>query len=409
MSRLAAKSSADKNNALPSAQVTPPPMQELDYIIPGRLTRAQWMDMLIHEEADEIVGEMMDEVLSRVMEGCLNVYVETQTVPFTVSWARSYITQILEQQIICPDVGDEAEEASKMEDLEPSPAIPDSWAQECVPVVTTPPLQQEAGSVHISVQKEPVVNQPCRAVARANSSPKHPAKETSTGRSVSDKYCKVLSPLPPRKTVQKKKLQVNVMPKPVPGKLLPSLSTSEKKDLDLENKRRALSYQPKPIPKIDPATLPRHCVVPQYEIVDNSGQKLKKPGGLSKLQPKYNKKQTEWTATSPKPLTSTKDQLAGFQRRHATDVFLKKSSPSTQRRESIASSGSLRLDKMVLAKGVSLLDPKEAEMNPVIFNSIDQSTNLRPIRSDVAVPLISADQITTGPPPKIIPLFESRY
>lgn len=74
MPRSATKSQADKRNRS-SVRVTPLPTQ--DDIIPGRLTRAQWTDMLM-EDADETVGEIMEELMTKVMEGCLKVYIERQ-------------------------------------------------------------------------------------------------------------------------------------------------------------------------------------------------------------------------------------------------------------------------------------------------------------------------------------------
>ncbi|XP_050931016.1 uncharacterized protein C2orf81 homolog isoform X2 [Lates calcarifer] len=400
MPRSAAKQK-QKRRVMSAAQATPPPV-EVEEIIPGRLTRAQWMSMLIQEEADEIVGEIMDELLSKVMEGCLKVDIERQLAPFSVSWAKKYLIQILEQQILCPDEGEGLEEACKTEDSEPLPATPDAWAQGCVPVVTGTPRPHPA-TQQVPVQKEPRVNQQCNVMAPTNCFSKQSEKETSPGRSVSDKHCKVLSPCPPPKIDRKKGQQFNLPPKPVLGKSLPVLSCSaEKKDVKVKGKNRVYSvhnhitgplYQPKDhqaIPRLDPSSLPQHCIIPEYEIVDNNCEKSipKKPSGLSKLEPKYNKQQKR-TVTAPTPLTNSKDQLAKFQRR-------------------MEFSGSLKLDTMVLAKGVSLQDPQGDESNPLKHIPPSQSTKLRPIRSDITVPLFSVDQLITGRPPQVTPLFQSK-
>lgn len=189
--------------------------------------------------------------------------------------------------------------------------------------------------------------------------------------------------------------------------------------MEIDSKTRADSvynhlsgplYQPKGyqlIPKIDPSSLPRRSVFPHYEIVDDSNNctKSEKPSGQFKLELKYKKQQAEPARTSMKPLTGSKDQPTQFQRRNEADVFLKKLVPSRHRS---MPSGSLRLDTMVLTKGVTLLDAEATEINSLRFSSPSQSTKLRPIRGIAAVPLFSVDRITSGSPPQVIPQFLSK-
>lgn len=261
-------------------------------------------------------------------------------------------------------------------------------------------------------------------MAQTISSPKQCGKETSPRRPVRDKHSKVLSPRPSPKVDRNKKQHINLPPKSVPGKLLPPLSCSaERKDAEVESEHRTHSvskhttgslYQLKdhrPIPRLDPSRLPQHGILLQYEILDNNYTKpnsKKQSGPCKSEQMRYKKQQTEWTVTSLQPLASSRDQPERFQRRNEADLWLKKLSPSRHSKEGTLSSGLLRLDTMELAKGVSLLDPQADDINSVKFNRPVLSVKLRPIRRDAAVPLYSVEQVATGPPPQVTPLFQSK-
>ncbi|XP_017283412.1 pollen-specific leucine-rich repeat extensin-like protein 1 isoform X2 [Kryptolebias marmoratus] len=417
MPRSASKTKPNKQKPRPAVKETTPtdPEQEVEYIVPGCLSRSQWNDMLIQEDADETVGEIVDELLGKVMERCYKVYIERQLEPYSAYWAEKYLTQIVEQQFLCPDEGEGLEEACRTEDSEPMPATPDSWAQGCVPVVQASnqpdgTSQQELADDQVLTQTEPSVKEECEAFARTNKTEPRPKKPAS------EPPCVVPCPRSPAKTNRKKDKQANTPPKKVPVKMLPSLSGYVKKndvevkdnnmkDTALKDKAPSACHLKKrqPIPKLDPSRLPQRYLFPEYEIVDQTKPKPRKPAGLPRLEPKLNKVQSEMKVSSPKPPVSFQDQPEKPQKRREDDARLSK-----HEKERRGSSGSLRLDVKVPARGVSLLDSQAVGSSPFKCDYPSQPTKMKPIPSAVAVPLFSVDQVTAGPPPRVTPLIQSK-
>lgn len=373
-------------------------------------------------------------------------------IPYTASWAVNYLVQAVQQQIQHLDEGDGSEEASRTEDSEPLPIAPDSCAPGCLPVVyvfTRPGSQQvllirfnckyflqisrewsgiltKAVALYICFSQEVDVGQvPAKtspevkqkqkkAVAQICKPPLQSEKETSQRKPLGVKRCKVPQLCPAQKVEQKKKQQRNLPPRPVQSKLLPPLSSVQKLDVKVKH-RNVCSvttrtpgplYQckdPRPIPKLDPSCLLPHCIMPQYEFLDindTNAKNKKKLGGLSKLEGRPKKQLINGTETSLKPQTGSKDQSW---RRNKAERGLEKSTPSRRTGHSVArlvSSGPLRRDEMGLAKGFALLD-----LQAVHRNSLLLSPSMRPIQSDKIVPLVSIDQITAGPPPRVTKLF----
>ncbi|XP_029999711.1 uncharacterized protein C2orf81 homolog [Sphaeramia orbicularis] len=362
MPRSAAKSQADKCGRRSSVQVTTPQMQDLEveYIIPGQLTQNQWMDMLMHEEAEETVGEIMDELMCKVMEGCFKVYIERQMAPYSALWAITHLTEIVTQQFLCHDEGEKSEEASKTEDSEPLPAIPDSWAQGCVPIVYPMPpsyliSKQEDNINELPKETETRVQtrEQHHLMAQTNISPKLSVKETSPIKPTDDRSYKRFVLHPPPNINQKKKQQKHSLSKTVLGKLLPSLShSSEKKVMKTEAEEHSVVHDHLPrlvnqhkehqsIPKLEYSQLPRHFITPQYEIVDNNYTKniSKKPNRDSKVEQRCKKQESEWAVVPQKPQTSYVNQPA--KRRDEVDVLVKRVSLPRPKGEGIVTPGPL--------------------------------------------------------------------
>lgn len=154
-------------------------------IVPGRLPEAEWLSLLRAEQRDEDVGDILAELLGRVMDECSKAYAAQQVstprpcfwgdpgtwgecgslaapapwrrttpwaqgaewgaqrwlcpqcVPFTVGQARDALLQIAQWRFLARDEGETDLEGDSAwrEDEEPEPCTVDSWAQGSVPVL----------------------------------------------------------------------------------------------------------------------------------------------------------------------------------------------------------------------------------------------------------------------------------
>lgn len=77
MPRSSKKPTADKREQKSSGRVTVEPKVTEEPSAPCGSEKMLWNDVLGHEEADEIVGELKEE-LDDVMDGCLNACAEQQ-------------------------------------------------------------------------------------------------------------------------------------------------------------------------------------------------------------------------------------------------------------------------------------------------------------------------------------------
>ncbi|XP_073647317.1 uncharacterized protein C2orf81 homolog [Tursiops truncatus] len=115
---------------------TAPVVLQVD-IVPGRLTEAEWMALTALEEGEEVVGDILADLLARVMDSAFQVYLTQQCIPFTISQAREAMLQITEWRFLARDEGESAvaEDPTWGEDEEPLSCTTDAWAQGSVPVL----------------------------------------------------------------------------------------------------------------------------------------------------------------------------------------------------------------------------------------------------------------------------------
>lgn len=79
MSRNTSKARAEKVTLAPP----PPPTQaedEQDSVDPGCLTKSEFLTMMAQEEGEEIVSDILNELMTHVMEKCYDVYIKKQVI-----------------------------------------------------------------------------------------------------------------------------------------------------------------------------------------------------------------------------------------------------------------------------------------------------------------------------------------
>ncbi|XP_056135884.1 uncharacterized protein C2orf81 homolog [Lampris incognitus] len=436
MSRAAVRAYSDKSGQKPSVlattmQIPDPHIEEID---PGCVILAQWEDILRTEEAEDVVGEIVEELLSHVMETCFRGYIQKQLVPYSISRAKDCLIQILEWQFFLRDEGEGPEVASRTEDTEPLPSTTDSWAQGCVLVVQATPQnpsspKQESSIQRVAKQTEPRSDQQRHMMAQS-SFPDQCKKDKKPSEPPENRTYRVQSPLLLPKCEKKKQRQIHSPINMATDKLLhsprTSLSSSAKEENEKEKEKAKIEhfisvsrfgslYQNEDYPsilKLDHACLPQHCVLPQYEILGKNKYHLKhhpkRPSGLPIPEKRPNKQHTILKVHTLKSSTSYLDQPTQF----GADFCLslrKKSSPTGVKRDgTIPFSETLRLDTMNLAQGVSLKDARGTQFSPLKMCppcQLEPSAELRPMQSNPTLPLYTVEQLTAGLLPQVTPLL----
>lgn len=92
MSHGASESQDSHGHVSPVQEDTPTTLElEEEYIIPKHMKRDQWHRILTEEDTDEAVGELMDDFMGMVMEGCLKSEVDQQVFTSKVLYDLTFV------------------------------------------------------------------------------------------------------------------------------------------------------------------------------------------------------------------------------------------------------------------------------------------------------------------------------
>lgn len=268
-------------------------------------------------------------------------------------------------------------------------------------------LLQKLDNDQVLVQTETRVKKTVNAFALTNHPVQQAEREAWPSKAFTGPPCAQPCPRSPVKTNQKKE-QANIH---VPVKTLSPSSVKKVHDEIKSDKTEDPAFKGRPtsahhlqncqpVPKLDPSRLPQRYVVLEYEILDDIKPNPKKPGGPLRLEPTLSKCQSERKINSS---LSSKDQPQASSERSEHGVCM-----SRNKKQQRGLSGPRRSDMNILAEGVSLLDVQDVESSPVKWSGPSASTQMKPIRSDAAVPMFSVDQVTAGPAPRVLPPSQSK-
>uniref|UniRef100_A0A8C7W758 Uncharacterized protein n=1 Tax=Oncorhynchus mykiss TaxID=8022 RepID=A0A8C7W758_ONCMY len=372
-------------------------------IVPGRLTESNWVSMLVQEEGEEVVVEVLYEFMNHIMEKCYTVYLQRQVRPylFTTSWARDSLVQILEWQFLVQDEGEGPDSApSWEEDSEPLPSTTDSWAQGCVQVLQVKPTKYPS-PLQVALNNTPsscIVEPPGFRGFKLSPAPP-PITEGGTWR---QHHTSPTTPTEDYLQSPRHSLNSSVTEEEEYVETCPNISVQSAK---LHPQRGGFPS----LRRLDLARLPRHRVWPQYEVLDASPSKhhpLRTRGPLAAGQ-NLEKQHTTQTKAM-KPLTNDKGPSMAQRRSPLTGAVCltikKRSIPHGGNSEGIVPfSGTLMLDSMELAPGVTLKGPQGTRFSPLkgCPAQLEHSAELRPIRNNLPVPLFSLEQLMSGPDPQV--------
>ncbi|XP_048208734.1 uncharacterized protein C2orf81 homolog [Perognathus longimembris pacificus] len=142
MSHEGTRQARDRGATRSKAEKARPPTVPVPQveIVPGRLNEAEWIALTALEEGEDVVGDILADLLTRVLDSAFKVYLNQQCVPFIISQAKEAMLQITEWRFLVRDEGESAlaDSPTWSEDQETLECTIDAWAQGSVPVLQAP-------------------------------------------------------------------------------------------------------------------------------------------------------------------------------------------------------------------------------------------------------------------------------
>ncbi|KAJ8363463.1 hypothetical protein SKAU_G00122940 [Synaphobranchus kaupii] len=383
-------------------------------VVPGRLTKSEWVTMVTGQEGEEAVSEILDELMCHVMEKCYRVYLYRQLLPFTVSKARDTLEQALEWHFFMQDRGEGPESAALWaEGPEPRPGVTDSWAEGSVPVRSSsspapltsapqagphvPKSLQRTTAPPVGKAATPQDKDNIQPLSQASAVHNNPGKE-QRGRA-EEPGAGGISPTPtppPRRKRQPPHQSglpaLRTPPLPLLGQSLARTPCSDERDPTAAVPKATRPPRPRPpdvpaVQRLNPTRLPRRYFCPGFEVLKSSPAALpsRMRGARRPQAPSLYEGLSKWGPPGgPVCVFSTRNLQDGGPPQGFSPL-----------------SACLLLDAMKLAPGVSIRAPakplKERPSQP------EPSPHLIPIRSSLPAPPPIRDRLILGPPPRVVP------
>eukprot|EP00128_Syssomonas_multiformis_P012814 Colp12_sorted_trinity150504_noHs@26647 len=104
-----------------------------DVVIPGRLTEGEWQTLVENEDGEAFIQDLVEEIYDISQKVIYQRYIESQVMPYTIERAKETLLYIIEWQFLPRDDPNIPNLETWRPDLEPDPAVTDSWARGAVP------------------------------------------------------------------------------------------------------------------------------------------------------------------------------------------------------------------------------------------------------------------------------------